>query len=241
MINSDCFLIELSLKKECIDSYKEYPFSLPAVRNLEEIQFHPAVTFIVGENGSGKSTLLEALAIAMGFNSEGGSRNFAFETKATHSVLHEYLRVTKGYKRLKNGYFLRAETFYNLATNIDDIKVVDSYGGRSLHCQSHGEGFMSLFQNRFGGQGLYIIDEPEAALSPSRQLAFISRLHDLVKEEAQFVIATHSPIIMSYPHAKVIQISEAGYSEVSFKETEHYKLSRDFLNAPERFLKHLLS
>lgn len=168
MKNSDCFLIDLSLKKECIESYEHYPFSLLAVRKLTQLEFHPAVTFLVGENGSGKSTLLEALAVAMGFNAEGGSKDFTFQTRSTHSVLHDYVRVGKGTRRMSNGYFLRAESLYNLATNIEELGVAGSYGGRSLHEQSHGESFMSLFLSRFGSQGLYILDEPEAALSPSR-------------------------------------------------------------------------
>ncbi|UNC93227.1 AAA family ATPase [Candidatus Contubernalis alkaliaceticus] len=240
MLTSDCYLREVSLKRELLNSYNDYSFSLPAVQLLNHLEFHPAVTFIIGENGTGKSTLLEALAAAVGFNPEGGSKNFNFSTRETHSKLHDYIKIVRGFKHMKDGYFLRAESFYNVATSIDELEITDYYGDISLHEQSHGEGFMTLFIQRFGGKGLYILDEPEAALSPSRQMALVARIHELVKQESQFVISTHSPIIMAYPHAKIYQLSEEGYSEVHYKETEHYRVTRNFLKDTERFLKYLL-
>lgn len=225
---------------------KNYPYNLEAVQALSEIELHPNVTFLVGENGTGKSTLLEAIAVAYGFNPEGGSKNFSFHTKETHSTLTESLRLVKGVVRAQDGYFLRAESFYNVASNIDDLDkgpggmpLIASYGGISLHKQSHGESFMSLLLHRFGGKGLYVLDEPEAALSPTRQLALLRRLHELVLDDSQFIIATHSPILMSYPHAKILLVEE-GYCEVSYEETEHVQVMKDFMVCPERTLRHIL-
>ena len=213
-----------------------------------ELAFDCPVTFLVGENGTGKSTLLEAIAVACGFNPEGGTRNFNFSTRATHSVLGEYLTpVRKGYPR--DGFFLRAESFYNVASNIDDMdegpsfggRVIDSYGGVSLHKQSHGESFLSLVQNRFGGHGLYLLDEPEAALSPARLLTLLGQIHALVDEDSQFIIATHSPILMAYPEARIYQLSEDGITPTAYRETEHYCLTRRFLEDPERMLRYLFA
>lgn len=239
------FILSFELLKEKIPNFKEYPFSLHIVKFFEKIDFHKNVTFLIGENGTGKSTLLEALAISYGFNPEGGSKNFMFSTQNTHSSLSEAIRITKGISIPKDGYFLRAESFYNLATDVDEIQKVDggmleSYGGKSLHEQSHGESFFSLFNNRFSGNGVYILDEPEAALSPQRQMSFLVRLHELVEKNSQFIIATHSPIILSYPNSKIIQISDNGFEEVAYKETEHYKLYKFFLNNPDYMIDSLI-
>jgi predicted ATPase len=207
------------------------------------------VTFIVGENGSGKSTLLEAIAVAVGFNAEGGTKNFHFSTRDSHSPLHNYLRIVRSHVRPRDGFFLRAESFFNVATNIEQLDsepsfgppVIDSYGGKSLHEQSHGESFLSLLIDRFGGNGLYILDEPEAALSPTRQLAVLSRMHQLVKESSQFIIATHSPILMAYPDALIYHLDSSGFSPVSYKDTEHYEVTKAFLDNPERMLRELLA
>ncbi|SBS39252.1 DNA replication and repair protein RecF [Marinomonas spartinae] len=180
------YLKEIELKRKTIDSFDVYPFSIPAVKELDFLEFDKEVTIFVGENGSGKSTLLEAIAVGLGFNAEGGSKNFHFGTRSTHSELHNYLRFSKSFKRYKDGFFLRAESFYNVATNIDELDeaafpyidppaIKDSYGGKSLHHQSHGESFLSLMIQRFSGDGLYILDEPEAALSPTRQLAIFKQ------------------------------------------------------------------
>src|SRR5215469_5920562 len=200
------YVREVKLRRDKVISFDQYPFSLPVVRDLESLELHPSVTFLVGENGSGKSTLLEAVAVAWGFNPEGGTKNFRFGTRASHSVLHEYLRVAKGVRRPKDGFFLRAESFFNVATEIENLDsepggppVISYYGNHSLHEQSHGESFMALLVNRFGGHGVYLLDEPEAALSPQRQLAALARIHELVCADSQFIIATHSPILMAYP------------------------------------------
>lgn len=238
---SNQFVSRIALKTELIESFDSYPLSLPVARNLDYIELHPKVTFFVGENGSGKSTLLEALAVSLGFNAEGGSRNFNFATRSSHSVLTEFLRVSKGLKRPRTGYFLRAESFFNVATEVEALNVGAAYGERSLHEQSHGESFMALLNNRFGEQGLYILDEPEAALSPQRQLTALSRIHDLVLERSQFIIATHSPILMAYPKAWIYACTPEGLQRVSYEDTEHFRVTRDFVQNPQATLKTLLN
>ena len=227
-----------------------YLLDIPAVRYLAEggaLELRRPVTFLVGENGTGKSTLLEAVAAAWGFNPEGGTRNFRFSTEATHSALWKSLTLTRrGFAR--DGFFLRAESLYNVATNIDEMdrapslggRVIDSYGGVSLHRQSHGESFLALVQNRFAGHGLYLLDEPEAALSPIRQLSLLALLDQLVRENSQFIIATHSPILMALPGAEILQFSQDGVEPVSYRDTEHYQVTRRFLEDPDRMLRYLL-
>lgn len=234
------YVSELRLRTEDVPSFDRYPFSLPVIRNLEQLKFHPKVTFIIGENGSGKSTLLEAVAVALGFNAEGGSRNFNFSTHASHSELHDYLRISKGYRQPKDGFFLRAESFFNVATEIQN-RNVPGYGERDLHAQSHGEAFLSLLMHRFRGRGLYLLDEPEAALSPQRQLAVLTRLHQLVEDDSQFIIATHSPILMAYPDAWIYACTEDGIGRIDYEETEHYQVTRNFLLDPQRMLDMLLA
>ncbi|MEA5142335.1 MAG: AAA family ATPase [Oscillibacter sp.] len=230
---------------------ESYISQLPVVRSLlrqGELPFEKPVTFLVGENGVGKSTLLEAVAVAYGFNAEGGTRNFNFATVHTESLLHTYLTLIRGsYPR--DGFFLRAESFYNVASNIDEMdkgasfggRVIDSYGGVSLHRQSHGESFLSLVQNRFGGRGLYLLDEPEAALSPTRLMTLLCEIHRLVEANSQFIIATHSPILMAYPGAALYELTDTGIRAVAYRETEHYQLTRRFLENPEQMLHYLLS
>ena len=220
---------------------------LPMVRNLKrmgELRFEAPVTFIVGENGVGKSTLIEAIAVNMGFNPEGGSVNFNFSTEDSHSELHDHIRVGKGPRRRRDGFFLRAESFYNVASNIDLLEreepgLLSGYGGRSLHAQSHGESFMALVANRFRGEGLYILDEPEAALSPSRLMQLMCYIHDLADGGSQFIISTHSPILMSYPGAEVVLLDDEGISKVEYKDTEHYRITKQFMDAPERMFRYL--
>ncbi|QGZ43062.1 putative ATPase [Pseudoduganella flava] len=232
----------MTLRRDTVPDFDSYPFSLPAVRHLDVLTFHPAVTFIVGENGSGKSTLLEAIAVALGYNAEGGSRNLNFHTRASHSPLHEYLTISRGYRRPRDGYFLRAESFYNVASELehigDDFKF---YGGRTPHEQSHGESFMALLKHRFGGNGLYVLDEPEAALSPQRQLAALKRIHELVQAGSQFIIATHSPILMAYPDARIYACLPDGLRRTDYEDTEHYQVMHDFLRDPQRMLDTLLA
>jgi predicted ATPase len=242
------FVGRISLLRQKVQDASVYPFNLPALRNFEQLLPHPKVTFFVGENGSGKSTLLEALAVSLGLNAEGGTENFRFGTRASHSNLHEYLRIAKGYKRPQTKFFLRAESYFNLATEIENLDaapacgppIINSYGYRSLHEQSHGESFMALMMNRFGKNGLYLLDEPEAALSPQRQLAALARMHELVSQGSQFIIATHSPILMAYPDAVIYEFSSNGIKVVNYEDTSHYTVTRNFLLNPQRMLKELL-
>jgi predicted ATPase len=230
------FAGRVTLLRDKVASFDAYPFCLPVVRTLDFIDLHPKVTFLVGENGSGKSTLLEAIAVAMDFNAEGGSRNFNFGTRASHSELHEYLRIAKGYRRHRDGFFLRAESWFNVATEVDNLGVAEFYGGRSLHEQSHGESFMALLKNRFKPDGLYLLDEPEAALSPARQIEALQRFHELVLQDSQFVIATHSPILMAYPDALILHCGPTGLQPVRYEDTEHFRITRDFLLHRDRVL-----
>ena len=230
------FVGRVTLLRDRVESFDAYPFCLPVVRTLESIDLHPKVTFLVGENGSGKSTLLEAIAIALEFNPEGGSRNFNFATRESHSELHDYLRIAKGYRRQRSGFFLRAESWFNVATQVDELGVADGYGGRSLHEQSHGESFMALLKNRFKPEGLYLLDEPEAALSPARQIEALSRIHELVLQDSQFVIATHSPILMAYPDALILHCGPTGLQPIRYEDTEHFRITRDFLLHRDRML-----
>ena len=245
---SSQYVSRVSLRRDQVDSFDRYPFSLPAVRSLDSIELHPKITYFVGENGSGKSTLLEAIAVSLGFNAEGGTKNFRFGTRRSHSELHEFLRIAKGFRRPRDGFFLRAESFFNVATEIENLdaepaasaRIIESYGGKSLHEQSHGESFLALLTERFGGHGLYILDEPEAALSPQRQLAVLARIHDLVLNDSQFIIATHSPILMAYPDSLIYQCGKDGISPIAYEDTEHFQVTRDFLANPERMLRELM-
>lgn len=223
------YLFSVQLRRDRVPGFDHYPFALRAVRTLDRLDFHPRVTFLVGENGSGKSTLLEAIAVAYGLNAEGGSRNFNFETRPSDYELARYLTLSKNPIAAHDSYFLRAETFYNVATEIERLDVGDAYGPKGLHQQSHGESFLALFENRMRGRGLYILDEPESALSPTRQMSFLIVLKRLCDAGSQFVIATHSPIVMAYPDASIYVLGEKGAKIVPYEETEHYRVWRTFL------------
>lgn len=239
-MNSPRYIRDVALTLPISD--ESYLFGIPAVQHLianEKLSIKSPVTFFVGENGTGKSTLLEAIAVAYGFNAEGGTKNFQFSTNNSHSELYKHLTLMKA-AFAKDGFFLRAESFYNVASYVDEVNARDSYGGTSLHRQSHGESFLALVQNRFQGNGLYILDEPEAALSPMRLLTLIAEIDILVKNNSQFIIATHSPILMAYPGAEILEFSENGVQTVSYKETEHFQITKNFLENPEIMLRYLL-
>nr|WP_207716824.1 AAA family ATPase [Clostridium beijerinckii] len=240
------YIKEIRLKKEI---YKDdsYIKELPVVNNLISLDISSNVTFFVGENGSGKSTLLEAIAVNSGFNAEGGTKNFCFSSRETHSDLYKYITVVKGVQRPRDGFFLRAESFYNVATEIEKldlessggVPVIKSYGGTSLHKMSHGESFITLITNRFSGNGLYILDEPEAALSPLKQMAMLTTINELVKKRSQFIIATHSPILMAYPDADIFVIDDDGITKTPYKKTDNYMITRKFLENPEKMIGYL--
>lgn len=234
------YLLHASFRPDVEIDHDIYPFNIPAVRDLANIDFHPSVTFFVGENGSGKSTVLEAIAVALGFGPEGGTRNVQFRTTDSVSPLHDAIRLSRTMPKPYDGYFLRAESFFNVATYMDEVDYLGGYGGKSLHGRSHGEAFMSLLIDKFRGDGIYLLDEPEAALSPSRQLAALRAIHQLVTGASQFIIATHSPILLSYPNARIIQFDDSGVSEVAYEHTEHLAVTRDFLNHYPRRLEQLL-
>ncbi|UJF35801.1 AAA family ATPase [Paenibacillus hexagrammi] len=241
------YLRSVQLLRDEVPSFDRYPFYLRSIRELATLPLHPKVTYIVGENGMGKSTLLEALAVAWGFNAEGGGLNYSFSTFASHSELHRYLRLVRGLRKPRDGFFFRAESYYNLASNIEELdrdptggrKIIESYGGKSLHEQSHGESFFSAFMNRLRGYGFYVMDEPEAALSPFRQLSMLARIHELVLHNSQFIISTHSPILMAYPDSIIYQLTEDGIQTVTLEETDHYMITREFLNNKQRMLNEL--
>jgi predicted ATPase len=198
-----------------VPDFGSYPFAIPAIHALHQLALKSPVTFFVGENGSGKSTLIEAIAIAAGFNPEGGTKNFNFSTADAHSNLHEYLTLVRNSARERDGFFLRAESFFNVATELERLQQIDgrayrSYGGKSLHVRSHGESLLAMMRHRLGGKSLFLFDEPEIALSPLRQLSAMALMRRLELRGSQFIIATHSPIIMAYPGAAILHFGDDG-------------------------------
>lgn len=242
--NFDAYVRSVELRHDKVPDFNKYPFNIPAVRHLKSLSLHPKVTFFVGENGSGKSTLIEAIAVAAGFNAEGGSRNFNFATRRSESELHLCLRLVRGTRRAKTGYFLRAESFFNVASEIEkNPDAISGHGGVVHHEKSHGEAFLALVQHRFYANGLYLLDEPEAALSPQRQLALLKHIDELVQRQAsQMIIATHSPIVLAYPDATIYSLDgRGGLEPVAYEETEHYALTHDFLRNRERYFRRLFA
>ena len=227
----------------------KYPFCVPIIQNLKEIEFPTQVTFFVGENGTGKSTILEAIANKAGFGAEGGSKNFTFQTSQekfyTGAQRLADCFTLSWRQKPKDGYFFRAESFFNVANYVDQIaafdhRMYDAYGGKSLHQQSHGEGFLSFFKNRLGNDGFFILDEPEAAFSPQRQLSLLAIIHDLCKNSnAQFIIATHSPILLAYPDSIIYSCDSDTLKTIAYNDTEHYQITKRFLDNPALYLKHL--
>ena len=227
----------------------DYIYGLSVIKNFKKIEFKKPITIFVGENGLGKSTLIEAIATKLGFNAEGGSKHFNFKTRQTESDLNKYITIVKGPYRPRDGYFLRSESLYNVASNIDDLDEVKcdappislAYGGKSLHNQSHGESFLSIFFKRFMGNGLYILDEPEAALSPVSQMSLLIRINELVNLNSQFIIATHSPILLAIPNAEILEITEKGILTKKYFETEHFKTMKNFFENTEKTIDSLIN
>jgi predicted ATPase len=233
------FLRQIRLKRDEVEAFDRYPFDIPAIATLDTLDFSPGVTFLIGENGSGKSTLIEAVAILLGLNAEGGSQNFNTAFRPSESELHRFLVPVRGVRRPRRRFFLRAESLFNIATEVEQRGLM-GYGWENLHERSHGEAFLWLLRERFDAEGLYILDEPEAALSPKRQLAMLSRIDSLVRTGSQLIIATHSPILMAYPHALLYVLDESGIHPTSYEDTEHYNITRDFLTARDSFLRRLV-
>ncbi|PWW40779.1 MULTISPECIES: AAA family ATPase [Paenibacillus] len=233
------YLRSVELLSAKVENPDQYPFHIPSIQSLERLEFNNNITFFVGENGSGKSTLLEGIAHQCGFNTAGGGKNNAFEIDAAESSLGDYLRLS-WLPKITNGFFMRSESFYQFASHVDELgpESLKYYGGRSLHEQSHGESFLNLFVNRFNSKGIYLLDEPEAALSPARQLSLLRILHDL-SDTSQFIIATHSPILLGYPGACILSFDDGGIQEVDYEDTEHYQITRSFLENRDRMLNEL--
>ena len=235
------FLHSLSFLWDKSTNHEAYPFSIPAFKGIKVIEFKSNVTFFVGENGSGKSTLMEAIAHKCDFNTAGGGRNNYYEVASSESVLGDFIRLSWAPK-VTNGFFLRAESLYNFATHLDSLgpDAYIAYGGKSLHEQSHGESFLALFANRFGKKGIYLLDEPEAALSPASQLVFLRIMRELEKEgQSQFIIATHSPLILAYPGAQMIDFDTSPVSETTYEETSHYQITKGFMENRDGYLRKL--
>ena len=229
-------LVEVEILWDGAGDRASYPFCIPAISAVSTLSVDRPVTFLVGENGSGKSTLLEAIAVAAGLNAEGGSKNLTFATRSSHSDLHEHLRLSwRG--RPRRAFFLRAESFYNVATSYDEVLTELP----SLHERSHGESFIEAIHRHFGSHGFFLLDEPESALSLRGQLALMRHMHDSIGDGSQFVISTHSPILLAYPGAVIYEMTNAGPEPIEYEQTDQYELTKSFLDDPERFLRHLFS
>jgi len=240
--------------RDRVEDWKSYPFSVPAISTLDELVLRSRICFFAGENGTGKSTLLEAIAVHYGFGREGGTRNFQNDsTESNHSVdpLVRALRLSFD-KRTGAGYFLRAESFFNTVSYMDGLDQEEAphstpistfYGGRSLHTRSHGETFFTLVELKFQRNGLFLLDEPEAALSPQRQLAFLVLLHDVLKKykDAQFIISTHSPVLLGYPKAQIVSFDDGPLHEIEYEETAPLQIVRQFVNQRENSLEELFN
>jgi predicted ATPase len=236
-------LKKITLLRERVEDWTAYPFSVPTIASLPEINLHSRIIFFAGENGSGKSTMLEAIATHYGFGPEGGNRNFSSNTTESNqstAPLAKALRLSFD-KRTGAGFFLRAESFFNTASAIDDLGVSDGYGGRSLHAQSHGESFFTLLEHKFTRNGLFLLDEPEAALSPQRQLSFLILIHDTLRryKDAQFIISTHSPVLLGYPGAQILSFDHGQLREIAYEDTAPMQIVRRFVNDRETFLDEL--
>lgn len=228
--------VDIDWDKIAHDSYLR---GITAIKDIERLDFHRNITVFVGENGSGKSTLLEAIAVGYGFNPEGGTRNYNFSTYDSHSELCDAIRLSKGVRRPRWGYFLRAESFYNVATAEEEYSKINGIP-QHFHERSHGESFMRLVQTNFKGNGIYLLDEPEAALSPQRQLSLLLEIINCAKDGSQFIIVTHSPILIGIPGADIRSFDNGSIHPITYEETESYKITKLFIEDRERLLDELM-
>lgn len=219
------------------DSYLK---GIRAFKGVEKLDFNKPITFFVGENGSGKSTLLEALAVAHGFNPEGGTKNYVFSTHDTHSELCDAIRIAKGYRKEKWGYFLRAESFYNVATQEEEYADI-THPSAKYHEKSHGESFLALAQSQLRANGVYLFDEPEAALSPQRQLTLLMEIYECARRGAQFIIVTHSPILLGMPEAEIMTFDDGMIHSCEYEDTDSYQVTEMFINNRKQVLDRLLN
>lgn len=240
MFEDDAFVRSAEILWQEVPDADAYPFDIPAIASLDAIRFGKGFTFFCGENGTGKSTLLEAIAIAFGFNPEGGSRNYTFSTKPTHSPLHDFIRLDRSLYRPLDGYFVRSDTLFNLISATDELEDDRRYyGGTSLHARSHGEGIMTLITRRFGPQGFYLLDEPETGLSQSGQIALACELARLRDAGCQLIVATHSPILLSLPDAAVYQFEDE-VRAIDARESFEWIMMRRFMDDPEAAMRPFL-
>lgn len=236
--SNELYLTGLQVKWDRIDQ-DSYLRKIAALNGLDELRFNSPVTFLVGENGSGKSTLLEAVAVAYGFNPEGGTLNYSFSTYDSHSELHNALRLVRSFNKAKWGYFLRAESFYNVASAEEEYTRIQGIP-QHYHEKSHGESFLSVIQKNFGKNGLYFLDEPEAALSPQRQLTLLLEISKCVRNGSQFIIVTHSPILLGFPDAEILSFDDGEIHPISYEDTQSYQITKMFINDRRQILRHLL-
>lgn len=235
---NDQFIQRIAIEWDKVGK-ESYLRGIEALRGVENVEFANSITFFVGENGSGKSTLLEAIAVAHGFNPEGGTKNYAFSTYDSHSELCDAIRISRGYRKERWGYFLRAESFYNVATQEEEYADI-AHPSAKYHEKSHGESFLALAQSQLRPNGLYLFDEPEAALSPQRQLTLLRAIYQCAGEGSQFIIVTHSPILLGIPGAEIYCFDQGQIHLCDYEETDSYQVTEMFMNHREMLLKRLL-
>jgi len=235
---NDQFIQGITIDWNKIEEHS-YLRDIEAIKGLERLEFTRPVTFFVGENGSGKSTLLEAIAVAYGFNPEGGTKNYVFSTYDSHSELCNAMRISKGYRKANWGYFLRAESFYNVATQEEEYADI-AHPSQKYHEKSHGESFLALAQSQLRANGVYIFDEPEAALSPQRQLTLLMEIYECAKKGSQFFIVTHSPILLGIPDAEILTFDDGFIHACEYEETDSYQVTEMFINNRKQILGRLL-
>lgn len=227
---NNLFIKKIEISHDEIPNKNIYPFNIDIIKNFQILNLEKNVTFLIGENGVGKSTFIEALAVACGLNAEGGTQNFMFTTRETEYNLSDYIKIDHFQRKVETKFFLRAESFYNVASEIERLGI-SGYGEKNLHSVSHGESFIQLVQNRFTKNGLYILDEPEAALSPNRQMTLLCLINELANQGSQFIIATHSPILISYRDGEILDLDN-NFKKTKYEDTDIYKTYKLYLERP---------